>query len=64
MIGGREDTSPQGTTPVLLVGGPADGFVLAVPEDRVPKFVGAGYPVSRYVPDDSDDGVRIFRYVE
>ena len=65
MIGDREaDTSPQATTPVLLVGGPADGFVLAVPEDRVPKFLGVGYPGSRYVPDCSDGDVRIFRYVD
>jgi hypothetical protein len=45
------------------MGGPADGLVLAVREDRVPKFLGVGYPVARYVPDCSDGEVRIFRCV-
>jgi hypothetical protein len=48
---------------VRLVGGPADGFVLAVREDRVPKFLGVGYPVCRYAPDCGEGEVRIFRYL-
>jgi hypothetical protein len=37
-----------GTVAVRLVGGPADGFVFAVPQTNLPQFVGVGYPVSRY----------------
>jgi hypothetical protein len=46
-----------------LVGGPADGFVLRVPVNAVPRFFGVGYPVSRYEPDPGNGDVRIYRHV-
>jgi hypothetical protein len=54
---------PFGTVVVRLVGGPANGLVFVVPQRNLPKFVGIGYPVSRYQPQAGNGDVRIFRYV-
>jgi hypothetical protein len=51
------------TVVVRLVGGPADELVFVVPQDNLPKFVGVGYPVSKYVPQPSNGEVRLFHYV-
>jgi hypothetical protein len=48
---------------VYLVGGPADGQMFVVPQNRLPPFLGVGYPVSRYEPEVGNGDVRIFRYV-
>jgi hypothetical protein len=48
---------------VRLVGGPADGQVFVVPQDKLPPFFGVGYPVSRYEPEAGDGDVYIFSYV-
>jgi hypothetical protein len=48
---------------VRLVGGPADGLILSVPEANLPLFFGVGFPVSRYEPEPGEGDVRIFRYV-
>jgi hypothetical protein len=54
---------PFGTVVIRLVGGPADGFVFSAPAINLPRFVGLGYPVSRYEPEAEDGDIRIFRYV-
>ena len=48
---------------IRLVGGPANGLVFTIPVNAVPRFVGVGYPVSRYEPEPSKGNVRIYRHV-
>ena len=43
---------------IRLVGGPADGFVLRVPVNAVPKFF-----VSRYEPEPGNGDVRVYRHM-
>ena len=45
-----------------LVGGPADGFVFAVPATKVPRFVGVGV-TTRYEREPSNGEVLIYRLV-
>ena len=55
--------APGITLAVRLVGGPADGLVLSVPEANLPPFFAVGFPVSRYETGSGKADVRIFRYV-
>jgi hypothetical protein len=48
---------------IRLVGGPANGLVFAVRANAIPRFLGVGYPVSRYEPEPGNGDVRIYRYV-
>jgi hypothetical protein len=47
---------------IRLLGGPADGFVFAVPIDKIPPFVAAGRHVARYERVPSDGEVICYRF--
>ena len=48
---------------IRLVGGPADGFVLAVPVEKMPPFVSVG-PAATYERNAADGGVTCYRFLD
>ena len=48
---------------IRLVGGPADGFVFAVPVEQIPPFVSVG-PAATYERNAADGDVTCYRFAD
>jgi hypothetical protein len=63
LVRGRKAINVGERVAIRLIGGPANDFVLSVPADRLPPFLGVGQPIAHYRPDPGEGEVRLFRHV-